>query len=222
MVMSRTDFRQRASIPAVAAAALTLLAIGVPAAAASAAHPPRPVIKSLRASKTALGDSGGKTTLAGTVRYASRCEFSSSPKVHGLPAKVRCGSGRAVQTVRLPANTGTATVTYRFTLTATGKGGTSKPGHVTVRVRPAPPAAMLSAAPDGLIKTGGTATLTATVSRSATCELSAAPTVAGLPASLPCAAGSRPVSVARAVALPALTASAAVPYTFTRKVTGAS
>jgi len=80
---------------------------------------------------------------------------------------------------------------------------------------------MLSAAPDGLIKTGGTATLTATVSRSATCELSAAPTVAGLPASLPCAAGSRPVSVARAVALPALTASAAVPYTFTLKVTGA-
>ena len=218
--MGRTGVSTRALIPAVLAAALALLASSVPALAA-AAHPPRPVVRSLRASRTALSDSGGKVTLNGTVRYASRCEFSSKPTVRGLPGKVGCSSGRATKTVRLPVNSGTTAVAYRFELTATGNGGTSKAHYVTVRVLPPPPTATLSASPDGLIKTGGTATVTATVSHTANCELSVAPAVTGLPVSVPCVAGVRPVSVTTAVALPALTGSVAVPYTFRLTVTGA-
>ncbi len=203
-----------------AAFAATLMALAIPAAAATAARAPRPTVVALRASKIELTSTGGKITVTATVRHASRCSLSSKPGLHGLPARVSCTRGRAVLTVRLPANNGSAVTSYKLAATASGPGGTSATRSLTVRVLPAAPTVGLSASPDGLTEAGGTVSLTATVGRSARCVLSAVPEVPGLPATLPCAAGSWPAVVHDTVALPALAGSIAQPYAFTLKVTG--
>ncbi len=200
----------------------TLIALMSAAPAlATAATLPKPVVQSLRASKMTLGHTGGKVTLTAKVLHASRCTFASRPSLRGLPLTVTCGSGTATAKVLLPANVGTIVSSYRLGVTAVGSGGRSKPRYVTVKVLPEPPTADLTAAPaGGLTKAGGSATLTATVSRSASCELSASPAIAGLPVSLPCAAGKAPRTVRKVVTLPALTGSASQAYAFKLKVTG--
>lgn len=181
---------------------------------------PRPTTGALKVSKATVGHSGGKIALTTTARHASRCTFSSSPKVTGLPATVSCSHGRASRTVRLPANTGTKAVTYRFKVIASGPGGRSKPRFASVGVLPAPPTATLTAAPDGLTMAGGSTTLTATVTRASSCEVSVTPALAGLPEPVACQAGSAATTVSATATLPALTGSTAIPYDFTLTVTG--
>jgi hypothetical protein len=218
--MRRTDgWLRRAALPAGLAAILATV-LGIPAASAAAAHPPKPAVLTLRASKTQLTSPGGAITITTTVRRARTCAFSSRPAVRGFAARVSCAHGHASRTVRLPANHGAAVISYRFAVSASGTAGTSRPRYATVRVLPAAPAVTLAASPAGLTKAGGSATLVATVSRSASCELSASPAVAGLPAAVPCVAGSTSATVHRTVMLPALSGSAAQPYSFTLKATG--
>jgi hypothetical protein len=199
--------------------AASLLLVAAPAMAAQA-HAPRPSVRSLSASTTVLAAPGGPVKLVASVSHATTCTFSSSPRVKGLPAHVSCRKGRATETVRLPKNSLAGTSAYRLTVTASGKGGTSAPRHVTVRVLPAKPSALLSTAPPGLVSTGGTATLTAAVTRATSCQLSASPSVAGLPATFACVAGISPVTIQRTVTLPGLTGSTAQAYTFSLKVSG--
>ena len=204
------------SVAAAAGAVLCLLATGLPASAA-----PVPVITHFSASVTSLPASGGSVRLSATAKNASKCVFTSSPGLQGLPAAVPCSGGSASRTVHLPANTAAAPKAYRFGLVASGSGGKAAAKPVTVVVREAAPAVtQVAMQPSALPSAGGTTTLSALVSRSATCTISATPAVAGLPVTRPCAARSTPLQIQVPVRLPALSGTAATKYILTLKVTG--
>jgi hypothetical protein len=189
--------------------------------AVAAAHSTRPSVAALRSSQASLGHGGGKIVLtASGVTHATSCKFSVTPHVSGLPASISCSAGKASKTVRLPANSGVAVVTYKFKVLAVGSGGTSVPRYTTVKVLPPAPVVRLSASPDGLTSAGGTAVLSATVQRSSACELSVTPALSGFPVRMPCTAGSKAAQLSKTVKLPALAGSAAVRYSFTLSATG--
>jgi hypothetical protein len=208
------------SIVAAVGAAFCLLATGLPAGAASVTSSP-PAVTHFSASVTSLPASGGSVRLSATVKQGSECVFTSSPRLPGLPATVSCASGSASRTVRLPANAAAGKKTYKFGLTVSGHGGKAAAKPLTVVVREAAPAVtQVAVKPSDLPSAGGATALSALVSRSATCTVSATPAVAGLPVTRPCAAGSTPVRVLVPVTLPALSGTAAKKYSLTLKVSG--
>ena len=207
-------------IAVAAGAAVCLLASGLPASAAQSTGS-RPTVKSFRASPASLASTGGNVRLSALVKGGSVCDFSSSPSLRGLPAKVSCSTGSARRTVRLPANSAAARKAYKFRLTVKGRGGkvTAKP--VTVVIREAPPAVThLSVAPSDLPSAGGATVLSATVTRAAECTVSSAPAAAGLPMTTACTAGATPAPVSVPLTLPALAGASAQKYSLTLKVTG--
>jgi hypothetical protein len=208
------------TIAAATGAALCLLATSLPASAAPAAGS-RPAVTHFRASAASLPAAGGKVQLSATVKNGSKCVFTSSPRVHGLPATVSCSSGRVSRSVRLPANTAAGKKAYKFGLTVSGHGGKAAAKPVTVVVREAAPAVtQVALQPSDLPSAGGATDLSATVSRSTTCTVSATPAVAGLPVTTPCAAGSTPAQVLVPLTLPALSGTTAQKYSLTLKVAG--
>jgi hypothetical protein len=215
------------SIAAATGAAVCLLATGLPASAGASTGPgapasarSHPVIRSFRASTKSLPSSGGTVRLTTAVKNGSSCVFSSSPRLGGLPAKVACSRGSATRTVRLPANSAAGQKTYKFGLTVTGRGGKAVAKPLDVIVREAAPAiSQVELAPSALPSAGGPATLSATVSRSAKCTVSASPAVAGLPITKECAADANPARVSVPVTLPAITGTT-TKYTVTLTVSG--
>src|SRR5215467_8212787 len=219
--MMRYRARVVARIMVPAGVAICVVA-GLPAAAATTAAVPRPSITSFTVSRSTLPSSGGSVTLKVTATHATWCTFSSTPSVHGLPARVSCSGGAASKKVSLPANTAATAKSYNFQVTPKAPGGTRTSTPLTVTVHGAKPAVTgFAAAPNGLTSAGGTTTLAASVVRSTSCVLSAVPAVAGLPATFACPAGTTPKPVSRSVSLPALIGTTAVPYAFTLTVTGA-
>ena len=207
-------------LAAAAGAALCLLASSLPASAAlsTGSHP---TVRYFRASATSLPASGGSVRLTAAVKGASSCDFTSSPRLRGLPAKVSCKSGSAERTVRLPANSAAAKQAYKFGLTVTGRGGKATAKPVTVVVREAPPTiSQVALQPSDLPTAGGGTVLSASVSRSADCTVSASPAIAGLPATKACVAGSTSAQVSFPVTLPALAGTTAQKYSLTLKVSG--
>jgi hypothetical protein len=192
------------SIAAAAGAALCLLASGLPASAAQQASA-LPAVKYFRASAKSLPSAGGNVKLSAGVKGGSVCDFTSSPHVRGLPAKISCSHGSARKTVRLPANTAAGQKSYKFGLTVSGHGRKAKAKPVTVVVREAPPSVtQVAVAPADLPSAGGATVLSAIVTRSAKCTVSATPAATGLPVTAACAAGSKAVRVAVPVTLPTL------------------
>ncbi len=221
MVRYRARVMARTLIPAVAAASLVA---GLPAAgtATAWARVSRPSITSFKLSRSLLPSTGGALTMTVTVTHATTCTFSSTPGLHGLPAKLNCSSGMASKKVSLPANTSATAKSYSFKVTVAGPGGTVTSKSLTATVHGAKPAVTgFVAAPHGLTSSGGTTTLTASVVRSSTCILSAVPAVTGLPATFACQAGTTPRPVSHSVSLPALSGSTEAQYTFTLTATGA-
>ncbi len=208
------------SIAAVSGAALCLLAAGIPASAAAGTGS-RPVVTHFRASVTSLPASGGSLRLSATVKDGSKCTFTSSPRLHGLPATVSCQRRSVKRTVRLPANAAAGTKAYKFGLTVSGRGGKAVARPVTVVVREgAPGITQVAIQPSDLPSAGGATAMSALVSRSATCTVSATPAVAGLPVTRPCAASSTPFRVVVPVTLPALSGPAGQKYNLTLKASG--
>jgi hypothetical protein len=208
------------SIAVAAGAALCVLASGLPASAAQSTGS-HPSVKYFRASAKALASAGGEIRLTTAVKSGSTCTFTSSPRLRGLPAKKSCSRGSATLTVRLPANTAAGQRSYKFGLTVSGRGGKAAAKPVTVVVREAPPAVtQLAAQPADLPSAGGATILSALVSRSAKCTVSATPAVSGLPVTTACAAGALPVKVSVPVTLPALSGASAQQYKLTLSVTG--
>jgi hypothetical protein len=191
--------------------AVGLLAAGTTTQAmAQVTSTPRPTVVSFKASSASLPAGGGSVTLTAAVKHAATCTFTVTPKLAGLPAKLACSSGKASRRVRLPADTGAANVTYKFGLTVKGAGGTAAAKPVTVVVREASPGVTgLAASPNGLPTAGGAATVTAAVTRAAKCVISVTPALTGLPKTLACAAGTKPVAVTVPVTLPGLTGTSA-------------
>src|SRR3984957_5189795 len=223
----------RSIAAAAGAAAVCLLATGLPASAAagaagaagarpgvSATGHSHPVIRSFRASTKSLPSPGGTVRLTTAVKNGTTCTFSSSPKLRGLPAKVACSRGSATRTVRLPANSAAGQKTYKFGLTVTGRGGKTVAKPLAVVVREAAPAiSQVALAPSAFPSAGGPATLSATVSRSAKCTVSASPAVAGLPVTKACIAGTVAAKVSVPLTLPAITGTT-TKYTVTLTVSG--
>jgi hypothetical protein len=206
-------------IAVIVVAAICVLTSCLPAGAAVAAGR-HPTIRSFRASVSALPSAGGSVRLTAAVKSASTCTFSVSPAVHGLPVTASCRRGSASRTVHVPASTAAAQRTYTFKLTVHGPGGTvRKAVHVVVR-EPRPAVSATVAAPADLPAAGGVTTVTAMVSRSATCTVSAAPAVAGLPVARPCTAGATPRQFSLPVALPPLAGATAQKYSLTLTVAG--
>ncbi len=200
-------------------AAMCLLGSGLPASAAPSASPP--TVSYFRASPKSLPSAGGTVRLSAAVKHGSVCDFSSSPRLRGLPAKVSCSSGSASRTIRLPANSAAGQKAYRFGLTVRGRGGKVTATPVTVVIREAPPSiTQIAAEPSDLPSAGGAAVLSAMVSRSTKCTVSATPAVAGLPVTTACAAGSTRAQVSVPVTLPALAGATPQKYVLTLKVTG--
>ena len=64
--------------------------------------------------------SGGSKTFTASVSYAKTCEWSSSPKIAGFAATVRCETGTVARSARFKANTSTTAKSYTITLTVRG------------------------------------------------------------------------------------------------------
>ncbi|HTR90851.1 MAG TPA: hypothetical protein VMI73_03830 [Trebonia sp.] len=205
---------------AAAGAALCLLASVIPAGAAQSTGS-APVVKSFRVNTKSVPAAGGKILLSAVVKGGSSCVFSSSPGLKGLPAKIPCGSGTAVRSVALPANKTAGQQSYKFSLTVSGGGHKVVTKPLTVVVREAPPGiAKITLTPADLPSAGGATVLSAAVSRSAKCTVSASPAIDGLPVTKACAAGSVAVRVSVPVTLPALSGAAAQGYHLTLTVSG--
>jgi len=175
-----------------------------------------PDIGSLDATPLFLDSAGGQTAVAARVTGASTCAISAAPALSGLPASVDCSGGTYSQAVTLPADTGTQPVPYVLTLTATGAQGSAS-SQVTVTVEPPGAFAItsLSAEPNFLGPAGGQTTLSATVTGAATCAVSSAPAVTGLPAAVDCSGG----TYSQPVTLPANTGAQPVAYVLTMTAT---
>ena len=208
------------SVAVAVGAAICLLGSGLPASAAQSASS-HPTVRYFRASPKSLPSAGGTVRLSAAVKHGRVCEFSSSPRLRGLPAKVSCSSGSASRKIRLPANSAASQKAYKFGLTVRGPGGTVTARPVTVVVREAPPSiTQIAAEPSDLPSAGGATVLSAMVRRSTKCTVSATPAIAGLPVTTACAAGSTPAHVSVPVKLPALAGATAQKYSLTLKVTG--
>src|SRR5208282_2944596 len=94
------------------------------------------VITSFTAAPKSLSTSGGTVTLSAAVTNATKCAFSASPTVTGLPKTVTCTSGTASDSVTLPA--ASSPVTYTFTLTATGSTSNASATATVVDGEPTP------------------------------------------------------------------------------------
>jgi hypothetical protein len=208
-------------LAATAGAALCLLASGLPASAAQASSSSHPTVKYFRASPATLSSAGGNVRLSAAVRDGKVCDFTSSPRLSGLPAKVSCAKGSASRTIRLPANSAAGQQAYKFGLTVSGRSGKTTAKPVTVVVsEAAPTVTQVAAAPSDLPSTGGATALTAMVSRAAKCTVSATPAIAGLPVTEACAAGATPTRVSVPVTLPALVGTTAQDYRLTLTAAG--
>src|SRR5580704_4566605 len=208
------------SIAVVAGAAVCLLASGLPASAApgKVSHP---AIKYFRASATSLPLAGGTVKLSTAVKGASACVFTSSPRLKGLPAKVSCTRGSATRTIRLPGNSAAGQKAYKFGLTVSGRGGKVAAKPLTVVVREAPPTiTQIAVQPSDFPSAGGATVLSAKVSRSTKCTVSATPAVGGLPVTKACVAGSTSAGISIPVTLPALTGTTTRKYDISLKVSG--
>lgn len=89
--------------------------------------------------------SGAKVTFMASVSEATECTLSVTPAVSGLPVSFNCEAVKVGAEVVMPQNAGTKAAKYKFTLVATGPGGTGT-AHVTVKVNPAEPNPIFSKA----------------------------------------------------------------------------
>ena len=98
-----------------------------------------------------MASGGGQVKLTARVADATSCEFSSKPKIAGLPVSVPCSNGLVSTTVTVPASVATVKEAYTFNLVVTASGG-SKAGAtlaVTVAAGGTPLAGIVSVTSDG-------------------------------------------------------------------------
>jgi hypothetical protein len=83
------------------------------------------------ASTRTVSASGGSVTFRATVRNATTCKWSSSPKIAGFATTVRCKNGTVARSAKFHANASTNTKSYVIALTTHGKRTTIKYWEVT-------------------------------------------------------------------------------------------
>jgi hypothetical protein len=102
-----------------------------PVTAVVAAGPP--AVSGLAVSPAALTAAGGPAKISGRFALSTSCSLSAQPSLAGQPFPFNCAAG---ETVTLPALTSSQSVTYTFTVTAIGPGGSVK-SATTATVYPA-------------------------------------------------------------------------------------
>jgi hypothetical protein len=90
------------------------------------------------AATRAVSASGGVVTFRATVRNATSCTWSSSPKISGFATIVRCSTGTIARSARFKSNTSTGTKSFAITLITHGKTTTVKRWKVIQAGRSAP------------------------------------------------------------------------------------
>lgn len=126
--------------------------------------PAPPFLTSLKASSTELPASGGVVTISITVERGEVCYFYSDPKVTGTPADPSCTSGTASAKLTFPASTSGNPTSYDIEVIPVGLGGKGNIGSTTIFVKgQTPTLSNFKATPATLPDTGGTVTLSATV-----------------------------------------------------------
>jgi large repetitive protein len=168
--------------------------------AQAAAATTRPTISNYKASPATLTYTGGSTTLSATVTGASTCIFSSTSHVQGLPASVNCTSESASVLVIVAGNSSSSrNKVVEVKLTALGsKAHASASARITVQPAPPPPTISgFGSSPSPVAYTGGSATLSATVTGGAECTFSAhSAELSGLPEMVVCGSGTVSATVA--------------------------
>lgn len=89
------------------------------------AAPPKPTVGTISADPAHLSAAGGSVSLSTPVTHATSCTYKVSPTLTGFPDTVSCANGTAAAKVTIPANDSYAAVDYKFSLSATGPGGTT-------------------------------------------------------------------------------------------------
>lgn len=173
-----------------------------------------PVIRSFSAKPSFLTARGGTVNLLGHLARTSVCVISSTPPLAGLPKRQSCSGGTERLRVQVLANASSSLRRIVFHLKAINKTKSSLRNSL-VRERAAPPTAgALVADPSSLASTGGTVTLSDTISRASSCEFSSSPGLTGLPKSEACRSG----AVSLTLSIPA--GASATAYDFTLVVHG--
>lgn len=94
-------------------------------AVATAACVPTPPTVAGSVAPTSITIANGTVTATATVTGGSSCVFSSSPAVIGFPVTVACSNGIVKHVSVLPANHRTTAVSYTFSVTVSGPGGSA-------------------------------------------------------------------------------------------------
>ena len=174
----------------------------------------------LAVSASTLSALGGPLMLSARVQAAkaTSCVFSVIPVMAGLPAYLPCKSGTATTTVEVPANTGSISIPYAFSLTVTTKKGMLASGPLIVTENaPAPPTiSSFAADPPVLSSSGGSFSLKASVFGASSCAFSGPSTFSQLPASVDCLSGIASVTLSA----PANTTTNRETYSFDLVATG--
>ncbi len=132
--------------------------------------PRPPAVASFSSSPTSLPPSGGTVTLTGRVRRALRCVISASPEIAGLPVSLPCADGKVAKVVVLPAVSGGQGRATYFALSVAGLGGSASSAEAVVYVRGhTPTATSFTATPSNLPATGGSVTLSISVTNASQC-----------------------------------------------------
>jgi hypothetical protein len=179
----------------------------------------KPTVSTLSASPTSLTSVGGFTTLSATVKYGSKCVFSVSPNVSGVSKTITCGTGKVSYKVKLPKNQTTTPKSYKFMLKVTNSKGYVNAKPVTVKVEGiVPTIKSFISTQNLLLNSGGSVTLSGTVTNESSCSISVTPAISGFGGSVTCASGSFSIPAT----LPANTTANTIDYTFTFKATNSN
>ncbi len=102
---------------------LTFAPAAAQAATVASAHHPH--IQEFTVHSAALGEVGGKVTLAVAATHASTCTVTAKPALAGLPWHVHCTSHSRTRKITVPPNHAPAAVVYHVHLSAHGPHGTT-------------------------------------------------------------------------------------------------
>jgi hypothetical protein len=194
-------------------ATVLMVCIGLVVGATTAST--KPSVARFKVRPSSLMATGGRITLSAVVARATKCTFSVTPAVKGLPHTVVCSSNKATREVALPRNTSAVAKSYAFSLKASGQAG-STTARAVVKVLAAPLISFFRATPKTLRLAGGAVSLTASVKNATSCTFSVTPALKGLPKTDSCNSGRATTDVS----LPENTGAAVKTDRFSLKVTG--
>ena len=174
-----------------------------------------PKITVAKATPASTGQSGGVVHVQAVVSGFPDCTVSVTPALAGFPQKPSCLQPNLDLVATLPANNGSKSMVYTFTIAASNAAGSATATtSATVPTGPLPTISSAAAAPSTLSAAGGTVFILGSASGATSCSLTVSPSLSAGPWAPNCAGG----SFSQQVFVPNNPSTAAVvEYTFTLK-----